>query len=197
LRKIKFLLATIWAYFIIAADDDSAKVKRVTNFSMAFFAVGPITIFIQILFDWYLTNESFVQGNVFLIGLNGVLGGWFHFRKGDFSWEEILMKTVKMSILSLIVYAVLEIIMSRGGDYGVVKGFRAAIQIGTLLYPGTKILKNVYILSNGEYPPTWIMKKVYNFQENGDLNEFLGTAPPTNISSEMEKDYKQKFKKDE
>lgn len=194
MNNLKFLLAKIWVWNILAADDNTATAERLSYFTRAFLVIGPVSYFFEILTDWYLTNEAFVHGNIFLIGINSVLGGIFHFRKGDFSWEELLIKTVKISALSLVVYAVLEIVISRGGDYGLVTAFRSALQVGTLLYPGTKILKNVYILSKGEYPPAWIMRKVYNFQENGDLKDFLSTGVKPPYDSEIEEDFNQKFR---
>lgn len=197
MNTLKLFLATLWSYFILAGDGGSNSADRLTNFSKALLIIGPFAFLIEKLGDWYVTNEAFTHGNMVLIGLNAILGGIMHFRKGEFAWSTLLIKTVKMTGLSLTVYTVLEIVISQGGDYGLITGFRAALQVGTLLYPGTKILKNVYILSQGEYPPTWIMKKVYNFQENGDLNQFLGSDPPRFDDSETEERFNQKFKNNE
>jgi len=96
-----------------------------------------------------------------------------HNRRQEFSWKTLLKKTNEMMFIVIISYLTLEIIMSVAGGNEIVTFFRITIQITTLLYPGSKILKNIFIFSKGEYPPEWLMKKVYNFQESGDLNEFL------------------------
>lgn len=56
--------------------------------------------------------------------------------------------------------------------------FRVVLQMTTLIYPLSKILKNIFIISKGEHPPEWIMKRIYNFQENGDLSAFLEVSTP-------------------
>jgi hypothetical protein len=193
-HTLKFILAKLWSWSILAADDNIPGPSRINNFSKTLLVIGPIAYIIEKLTDWYITNEAFTHGNMVLIGLCALLGGIMHKRKGDFEWEKLLFKTIKMTILSLVVYTVIEIVISQAGDYGLVTAFRAALQVGTLLYPGTKILKNVYILSKGEYPPTWIMMKVYNFQESGDLKEFLGPVPPP-YDSEIEDKFNRKFPK--
>jgi hypothetical protein len=98
-----------------------------------------------------------------------------HHSAKRFDWEKLLYKTVKMLLIISGVYFVLQGIISPVGENIVTVGFKATFQVATLLYPGAKILKNLFILSKGEHPPKWIMQKVYNFQANGDLKAFLTT----------------------
>ena len=47
----------------------------------------------------------------------------------------------------------------------------------TLFFPASKGIKSIFIISNGEYPPKWMMKKVYNYENDGDLNELFRKEP--------------------
>jgi hypothetical protein len=58
----------------------------------------------------------------------------------------------------------------------VAEGFRVTIQISTLLYPTSKALKNLYIISNKEFPPGFIMEKLYKFEQTGDVAELYKTT---------------------
>jgi hypothetical protein len=55
------------------------------------------------------------------------------------------------------------------------ESFKILIQVVTLLYPVSKVLKNIYILSNKQFPPAFIMDKIYNFEKNGDLKDLFDT----------------------
>ena len=89
-----------------------------------------------------------------------------------------------MIVVVWLSYIVFEIIISAARPEVVASGFRSALQVATLAYPGAKILKNVHIYSNGEHPPQWIMKKLYNFEKNGDLKAFLETNKEENDNGE-------------
>ena len=69
----------------------------------------------------------------------------------------------------------LEMLRYTAGDNIAGEIFRVTIQIITLLYPTSKVLKNVYIITDGKYPPEFLMNKLYNFEKNGDLNGFFKT----------------------
>lgn len=96
-----------------------------------------------------------------------------NFKKKTFSWLVLIVKTGAMILVTFVTYMILELILIVAGSNILTEGFRAALQVATLLYPASKILKNIFILSNGEYPPEWVMKKLHDFQKNGDLSEFL------------------------
>ena len=51
--------------------------------------------------------------------------------------------------------------------------FKVTIQIATILYPASKILKNIYVLSNKQYPPSFIMDKIYKFEKDGNVKDLF------------------------
>lgn len=179
---MQFLKALFYkAYFALALlfDDNLPTDDRLANFIKAIFAFGPLVFLLEQLNIWFDSHQGFVIGALVLIILNMIFGGMVHNRKKQFSWKTLLKKTNEMMIILILSYFTLEVIMSVAGTSDIVTVFRITIQVTTLLYPGSKILKNIFIFSKGEYPPEWLMKKIYNFQENGDLNELLKskTAP--------------------
>jgi len=102
-----------------------------------------------------------------------IMGGFMHHRKSSFHWQELLEKTMIMIVVVMISYLIMAIMFEVAGHNIIVDTFETTVQVATLLYPGSKILKNIFILSEGQHPPEWVMKKIYNFQKNGDLAEFL------------------------
>lgn len=173
-------------YYQIAVVNDTTQ--DIDNRFEAFLKLlGGSTIIVYILnvLDiWFQDNQAFAIGIVILVFLNMLLGIFMHHKKGDFRWEVLLIKTIRMIVVLLVTYVVLELVATVAGKNLATDVFRAAIQVATLLYPGTKILKNIFILSNGEHPPAWIMNKIYNFQENGDLSEFIKTKKEEDVISD-------------
>lgn len=176
LFKLKLFFAKLFCNVVVTVDHNSDTLSRVESFIQSLKYFTPVAFILGALNAWYMSNKEFTYAMVIIVLINMILGGVMHFRKGAFKWESLLIKTIKVIAVIGLTYITLEMIISFAGDGIIIQGFRAVLQVATLLYPGAKILKNVFILSNGEYPPEWLMKKIYNFQQNGDLKEFLVTG---------------------
>ncbi len=183
LYKIKLFFAKLFCNVITSTDHNSSAFDRIWSFILSLKYFTPFAFVLGILNAWYMDNKEFTYAMIIIVFINMFLGGVMHFRKGHFKWESLLIKTIRVICVISLTYIVLEMIISFAGENIIITGFRAVLQVATLLYPGAKILKNVFILSNGEYPPEWLMRKIYNFQQNGDLREFLGSTVNTTSSS--------------
>jgi hypothetical protein len=172
---IKAVFLKIYYNLIIFSQKEVAAAERVEAFYNSAKYVSPVGFVLGLLNTWYMENTEFTYAVLIIVFINMFLGGIMHFRKGAFRWEVLLTKTMIMLIVIGVSYSVLEMIVSFSGSGIIIQGFRASIQVATLLYPGAKILKHIFVLSNGEYPPKWLMDKLYKFKENGDLNQFLDT----------------------
>ncbi len=173
MSALKIALLKIYFYLALATDPNTSVWERIVVFFLWILTLGPVVFVVDRLHKWIIDYQGFTIGVVLFILLNLILGGIVHQKKGDFDWQLLLRKTNKMVIVLLVSYFTLEVLISIVGENFVVDGFRIAIQVSTLLYPGSKILKNIFILSEGEHPPEWVMRKVYKFQENGDLQELF------------------------
>lgn len=157
----------------IFADGHGDSIERTNAFFRVMAVIAPVSFALAIVSDWFSENLEFTLIAISFVLVNSFIGAIVHFINDRFQWEEFLTKTVKMLAIIAAVYFVLQGIISPVRDNIITEGFKASFKIATLLYPGSKILKNVFIWSKGEHPPKWIMQKVYNFQENGDLKAFL------------------------
>lgn len=177
--KIKTFFIKLFFNLILIGDRNLPTLERVEFFFKSFITLAPIAFLLNLSKNWFMDNQKFTTAVILIVLINMLLGAYMHFKKGNFSWRQFISRTISMIVVINITYIVLELIIGRAGNNVIVDGFRAALQVATLLYPGAKILKNIFILSSGEHPPKWIMEKIYNFQENGDLNEFLTKNKPT------------------
>jgi hypothetical protein len=176
-QNFKVITVKFYCNFLILGYGGFPVPERIASFIKTAFILGPIAFGFEILEIWFETNQSFTAATLFMILLNMVFGGIMHFKKGDFDWQILIIKTVLMTVVVLVTYFVLEVIISFAGSGLIINGFRAALQVATLLYPGAKVIKHVFILSDGEHPPKWIIHRIYNFKDNGDLQAFVEGRP--------------------
>ena len=78
-----------------------------------------------------------------------------------------------MTTILFLAYTMLEMLRRTIGDNFISEGFGIIIQISTLLYPTSKALKNLFILSNKQFPPAFIMERLYNFEKTGNLKDLF------------------------
>ena len=163
---------------VLISDENLDLLERFKYLWNSLITFAPIAFLLKAFNIWFIDNGLFFTAIVGFIFTNMVLGGYMHWKKRTFSIESLLKKTITMTIIVSVTYIVLELILRVAGQNMVTTAFQIALQVSTLLYPAGKILKNIFILSDGEHPPKWIMERIYNFQENGDLAEFLNAKKP-------------------
>lgn len=159
---------------VVASSDDATLSDRVASWFKSLLTFTPILLIMNGFNVWFEDNVMFFSFTILTIFINMILGGFMHWYRKTFSLEELLIKTIKMIIIILISYMMLEFIAQLIGDKSYIgELFEKTIQVSTLLFPIGKILKNIFILSDGKHPPEFIMKKIYNFQKTGDLKDFI------------------------
>lgn len=136
---------------------------------------APVAFFLAFIGAWFQENSEFSLFVCLALLLNMIVGAWFHNKHNTFSWLEFFQGNVIMIAVVVIVYAMLEMLRYTVGDNIAGEAFKIIIQFTTLLYPTSKVFKNIFILTAGKYPPEFIMNKLYNFEKNGDLSEFFKT----------------------
>lgn len=160
---------------ILIADNKPTFLEKTHYFINIILTCAPIAYLLNGLNFWFTTNQKFASFILVCLFANMIIGCIYHHKMGTFSWERFFKRNILMWINLIIVYLMLEILRQTAGDNLLGEGFRILIQVTTLLYPISKVLKNVYILSNKQFPPEFIMEKIYNFEKNGNLKDLLDT----------------------
>jgi hypothetical protein len=174
------LFQNIYFSFIFLADDSYNKriflFEKLTVFGKLLVTFGPLAFILNLINAWFLTNREFVSGFICVVIINAIFGMLQHKKMRTFRWEIFLQKTSIMLLCVIAIYILLSIIGNFTGDSFVAEGFQIFIQVSTLFYPVSKAIKSIHILSGGEYPSEFIMKKFYNFKKDGDVQEFFKTT---------------------
>lgn len=182
------ILKNFYYSFIFLADQ---RFKERTDYIEKVFVVikllaafGPIAFLLDTISMWFVNNKEFVTGFIVIVFINALLGIRKHRKLNTFNWVTFYKKTSLMLMVVIVTYVLLSIVGKFAGDNMISEGFQILLQVTTLFYPASKGLKSVFVLSNGEYPPKWMMKRVYNFEEEGDLAELFKSKKTTELIEE-------------
>lgn len=136
---------------------------------------APVAFLLDILNWWFKENQQFGTFICVALVINLLVGALYHLKLKTFSPKQFLLKNMEMAGVLIIVYIMLEMLRYTAGDNLAGEIFKITIQITTLLYPTSKVMKNIFIITEGKYPPEFIMNKLYNFEKNGDLSDFFNS----------------------
>ncbi len=173
METINKIMKSLFFKLILATD------KAPTLFSKFRYWLEVTPIFSGLIFGldgvnaWFTSNRQFVWFLAFTMIIHLWYGGYYHRKIGKFDWGEMYAKASKMMIAIMVVYILLDMMRVTIGENSTGEVFKIVIQSMALLWPVSKTLKQVYILNNKEFPPEFIMKRLYNFEKTGDLAEFI------------------------
>lgn len=160
---------------ILLFDNRPSFTDKLSYFFQVIATFAPIAYLLDGLKFWFKTNQQFSSFILICLLINMAVGARFHSKMGTFDWFESFKKNIQMWVVLIVVYAMLEMLRLTAGNNFVGESFKIVIQVLTLLYPVSKALKNIYILNNKQFPPAFIMDKIYNFEKNGNLKELFDT----------------------
>lgn len=138
--------------------------------------LAPVAFAADWILGWFRDNGQFFLFVCSALIVNMLVGIWYHLKYQTFSFKEFLLKNAEMMGVMVIVYLMLEMLRYTAGENLAGEIFRIFIQILTLLYPTSKVLRNMFIISNGTHPPKFIMMRLYNFEKYGDLEGMFKTT---------------------
>ena len=140
----------------------------------------PVGFLVECFDCWFETNKQFLSSVETCIFLNVLVGIWYHLKFKTFRFEDFFWKNIVMILSVIVVYACLEMLRLCAPTSFTTEYFSALIQATTLLYPISKIFKNIYFLTDKKHPPKYIMEKLYNFEKNGRLDDLF--EPKSNVN---------------
>jgi hypothetical protein len=172
--KASVMFKKIYYSMILSASNELKPMDHLQYIGKLILTFAPIAYFLDTLGVWFDKNTQFFSFLMYSLLINVVVGIWYHHKAKTFSWNDFFIKNIKMWFIILLAYPPLEFLRLSAGDNAIADVFKIAIQIATLLLPISKVMKNIYILSNKQYPPAWLMERLYNFERSGNVEELMG-----------------------
>lgn len=161
------LTARIFYSIILLSDNHPSLFDKLRYAMNIIISITPIIYITDSLGVWFVSNQQFLDFLFFFFTANMFMGVWRHKKTNTFNWEDFWKKNLTMWILCLLVYIVLEMfrITAESNETGTY--FGSFVQLTTLFWPGSKIIKNAYFLSNRQFPPSFLMERLYSFEKTG------------------------------
>lgn len=167
------LFLKIFTDIVLIADSKSSFSEKAVYCFKVLIAFAPVAYFLDCINAWFLTNKDFAAGVLVCFFISMGMGVWRHLKFGTFDFEEFFKGNSMMLAVLIVVYVLLEIVRATIGENFGGDIFKITIQVVTLLWPVSTALKNTCFITNGKYPPEFIMNKLYNFEKSGDLKELF------------------------
>lgn len=164
----------IYYSIILLADSHPTYVEKFQYLIKLLMALAPVAYVLEGLNLWFINNKQFASFVIVCLFINMLVGIKFHLKMKSFNWAHFLKKNSEMMVVVIVTYILLEMLRLTAGTNMIGESFKVLIQVTTLLYPISKALKNIYILSNKQFPPAFIMEKIYNFEKDGNLGDLFG-----------------------
>ena len=174
-------------------SDESPNIwDRVKYTWSIFIHFAPVAFVLDLVNWWFTENKQFGTFMCIALVMNLAVGAWAHIRAGTFCFKQMIVRNLEICAVVIIGYIMLEMLRYTAGNNFAGELFRISIQVMTLMYPTSKVFKNIFIISNGKYPPEFIMKKMYNFEKNGDLSKLFGNKMDEEYLEGLVEEKKQK-----
>lgn len=189
--KAKMKVA-IWATPIVLLfyfDDKIHLRDRVYYFFIAFFKSIPLLMLYSYFTVWKEKNELFFVGISFILFLNMVVGATYHAKAGSFDIKQFLYGNISVMLVISVVYISLSVLSIPLNESEMGKMFQSVLQFMTLMYPVSKIVKNIFVLTGGKYPPQFVMKALYNYEREGKLKDFFDEINGTKTNEPKTEDH--------
>lgn len=186
MEPIQLMIKKLFYICILLVDSTPTFKDKLVYYLTLIISLSPIVYIIEGLTDWFNINTRFFTFIMAALIINLLVGALSHHIKGTFDWWEFLIRNSMMAGCVCITYTVLEMVRITGGDNTSSEVFKIIIQVSTLLYPVGKILKNIHIMSKGEIPSEFIMKRLYNFEKSGDLKALYDSKNNNQINNNYE-----------
>lgn len=174
--KYNLILFTLFFTPIVLLFTTKIKVsekERMSYFFESFFKLAPIAFIVNSAFNWHNEHETFLYGLYVILFINAVFGVLTHRKLKTSDIGEFAFSTLITIVVVFGVYFSLDQMNNSIPDGFLSVGFSSSVQILTLLFPIAKIMRNGFILTNGKFPPEFLIEKLYNYERDGNIKSFL------------------------
>lgn len=171
--RIKIALVIVPLVLLFSSKAKISWSDRLEYFLEVILKSAPFLFLYGFLSEWYEENELFAIAISTALLANFFIGARFHWSKGTFDLGTMLWKNLEMLVVVTGVYLLLGALSTPLGESVAGLAFKKTIEFITILYPVSKALRNVFILTGGKYPPKFVIQALYQYEKDGKLKDFF------------------------
>ena len=147
----------------------------------------PFLFLYALWLQWYDNNKVFALSISSALLLNLIVGIRYHWKRGTFNIGVMLRKEIEMLLVVVFVYILLRALANPLLDSFAGTIFIGTIEFISVLYPVSKALKNIFIITDGKHPPKFVIQALYNYEKEGKLKDFFDSFQNGTKSEEQDK----------
>lgn len=171
--RIKIALAIVPLVLLFSSKAKISWHDRLEYFFEVALKSAPFLFLYSFLSGWYNENQLFAIAISTALLANLLIGARFHWIKGSFDLGTMLWKNLEMLVVVTGVYLLLGALSTPLGESVAGLAFKKTIEFITILYPVSKALRNVFILTGGKHPPKFVIQALYQYEKDGKLKDFF------------------------
>lgn len=145
----------------------------------------PMIVLYNHLAEWHKSNTIFIESASIIIFINMIFGGASHWRQGTFSWKDLAIKNFMIIFIVLSSYLVLDRLFGFFHSTFVGDMLKSSVSFMVLMYPASKCMTSIFIVSNGKFPPEFLMKLFYSYEKTGRLKDFFDLLQGEGIKEDL------------
>lgn len=169
--KIGILIAPLILFF---ANINVVKWQDKTRYFVDVVIKSTPFLFVYTLWSqWYDNNRVFALSISSALLLDLIVGIRYHWKRGTFNIGIMLRKEIEMLFVVVSVYILLRVLANPLLDSFAGSIFVGTIEFISVLYPVSKALKNIFIITDGKHPPKFVIQALYNYEKEGKLKDFF------------------------
>lgn len=171
--RIKIALVIVPLVLLFSSKTKISWYDRLEYFLDVALKSAPLLFLYGFFSEWYEENELFAISISTALFVNLLVGARFHWMKGTFDLGKMLWKNLDMLVVVAGVYFLLDALGTPLRESMAGIAFKKIIEFITILYPVSKSLRNVFILTDGKHPPKFVIQALYQYEKDGKLKDFF------------------------
>ena len=171
--RIKIALVIVPLVLLFSSKAKMSWSDRLEYFFEVILKSAPFLFLYSFLSGWYEDNQLFAISISTALLVNLLVGARFHWMKGTFDLGTMLWKNLEVLVVVTGVYLLLGALSTPLGESVAGLTFKKTIEFITILYPVSKSLRNVFILTGGKHPPKFVIQALYQYEKDGKLKDFF------------------------
>jgi len=172
---MKTYMQTLYYKFIIDLKHQGENIANSFGYSLCFAPVAWLVTYVSGVSErLFFRNVDFIMCIMAAVTLDAAIGIWKWIKLSKFNERLLVVGVLEKLGISLISLGLFNIIIFIIKDYeSVVKGVNIVFMLALLLYPVLSAFKNMFFITNGKFPPKWIIIRFDNFNNTGSIEEIF------------------------
>jgi hypothetical protein len=151
--------------WVVQAADENINIALTATFKLSL-VIMPICYIVESLTQWGVDNSKYISFVLGAIMIDLFFGVWKHLKLRTFSAKKLaigLVMKLSLAVAGGFLFEGLNFLMA-DADYLLI-GSQIVTRVIILMYPALSAFKNMYVVSDGTFPPRALMGRLEKWEK--------------------------------